>query len=115
MAINKCLSCFSDCCKLEVDINKSEYFALKLILPSGKIKKRSEIFTDKNKAYKGRENQIDEMHGDYHAVILKGHDGFCSLLDKETRKCSIYANRPSVCIDFDNNSTRCEKIRKCIN
>lgn len=32
--------------------------------------------------------------------LQKGADGYCNCLDRETRRCSVYENRPFTCKDF---------------
>lgn len=115
MEVNKCLGCFANCCKLKIDINKSEYERLNKLKLSKMLIKQSEIFIQKNEEYKGKEEFIDYMYNDDFAIIKKGDDGFCVLLDRETRLCSIYEDRPKCCIEYESNGLRCKKIKECIN
>ena len=48
------------------------------------------------------------------ATLKQGEDGYCVLLDRETRLCSVYDQRPAACVEFSNESERCKKLRKCI-
>ena len=115
MEVNNCSGCVASCCKLTIDINRLEYERLNKLKLSESLIKQSEIFTQKNPEYKGKEQLFDGMYKDDFAIIKKGEDGFCSLLDKKTRLCSIYKDRPKCCIDYESNGSRCKKIKKCIN
>ena len=115
MEINPCLNCISSCCKLEVDITKEEYETLVSLGHSKALLKRSETFIKENPLYKNKESFLDNMYGEDYATIKKEQDGFCSLLDKDTRLCSCYSDRPKVCRDFSNSSETCKKIKKCLN
>ena len=113
--INPCLNCIGSCCKPEVDVTREEYEDLKSKGYEKEIQTRSEIFI---KRYPGYENVVDvlnSMYGESFAILSKSEDGFCRLLDRATRLCSIYDSRPKVCRDFEVNSNRCNSIKKCIN
>jgi len=114
MEVNNCLSCVGSCCTLVVDINRQDYNTLINIDKGENVIKQSEIFTNNNPSYRGKENFFDEMYLEDFAIIKKDETGFCSLLDKKSRLCSIYENRPKVCKDFSNKSVKCKKIKKCI-
>tara|TARA_Y100000592_G_C5299452_1_gene234762 strand:+ start:42 stop:389 length:348 start_codon:yes stop_codon:yes gene_type:complete len=114
MEINKCMVCVASCCSLEVEINQEDYLKMKALGLDHGAKKHSSDFIEKNPIYKGKELFFDELYKDNFARLKKGKDGFCLFLNRETRLCSIYENRPQVCKDFSNNSKHCEKIRKCI-
>lgn len=40
-------------------------------------------------------------------TMLRLEDGWCSALNRETFKCSIYENRPLVCREFETGSFEC--------
>lgn len=40
-------------------------------------------------------------------TMLRLQDGWCSALDRETFKCSIYENRPWICREFEMGSYEC--------
>ena len=114
MEVNPCLACVGSCCSLVVDINKEDYNNLISINKGDNVIKQSEIFTNNNPSYKGKEKFLDEMYFEEFAIIKKDETGFCSLLDKKTRLCSIYENRPKACIEFSNESLKCKSIKVCI-
>jgi len=115
MEVNPCSSCVASCCTLLIDLTKKEYLHLKSLNLSNNLLKQSEIFTQKNPIYKGKEEFFDSMYKDEFAIIKKEKDGFCSLLNKETRLCEIYENRPKCCRDYESNGKQCKQIKKCIN
>ena len=44
-------------------------------------------------------------------VMRRLDDGWCTALDRETMRCSIYALRPQVCRDFDMGGADCRQVR----
>lgn len=40
-------------------------------------------------------------------VMTRLSDGLCAALDRETYRCTIYAQRPGVCRDFETGSDDC--------
>jgi Fe-S-cluster containining protein len=112
MEINDCAGCVASCCKLLIDITEKEYLHLKSLNLSKNLLRQSQMFTQQNPAYKGKEDFLDKMYKDDFATIKKSDDGFCSLLDRKTRLCSIYNNRPKCCKDYESNGKRCQKIKK---
>lgn len=46
----------------------------------------------------------DEWGGE---VMKRLADGWCSALDRNTKLCSIYENRPYICREFASNSFEC--------
>lgn len=44
-------------------------------------------------------------------TMLRLDDGWCSALDRETYKCSIYENRPLICREFEMGSYECRNER----
>jgi len=79
-----------------------------------KITKNISKFIIENPEFKGREGVLDEMYGDKYAVINLGEDGYCAFLNRETRMCEIYNERPDTCRKFSNESEECKRIRQCI-
>ena len=47
---------------------------------------------------------VDEWGGE---TMLRLEDGWCSALDRETLRCSIYENRPWSCRSFEMGSYEC--------
>ncbi|MFT5236320.1 MAG: Fe-S-cluster containining protein, partial [Shewanella sp.] len=41
-------------------------------------------------------------------VMRRLDDGWCTALDRETKMCTIYENRPWVCREFEMGSYECE-------
>ena len=116
MEVNSCLSCVASCCKLVVEIDKADYSKLVDLGHEDIMTKQSEIFISNNPSYKIREKFLDEkFYLNNFAIIEKGTDGFCKLLDRKTRLCTIYENRPKTCSEFSNESLACKNIKVCIN
>lgn len=44
-------------------------------------------------------------------VMRRLEDGWCTALDRETMRCSIYSLRPQVCRDFDMGGPDCRQVR----
>lgn len=44
-------------------------------------------------------------------TMLRLDDGWCSALDRETLRCSIYENRPLICREFEMGSYDCRTER----
>ena len=68
-----CTTCRANCCKLEV-----------MLMGEDNISAR---FT-----------HIDRWGGH---VMARLDDGWCAALDRDTMLCSIYAQRPGVCRDYE--------------
>jgi Fe-S-cluster containining protein len=45
-------------------------------------------------------------------VMRRLDDGWCTALDRESMRCSIYALRPQVCRDFEMGSADCREVRE---
>ena len=43
--------------------------------------------------------------------MAKGDDGWCAALDRTSGRCTIYAQRPQVCRDFDMGGGSCRDER----
>jgi len=110
MVIN-CLKCLnSACCKLEVTVNQTEYEYFKTLNLDSIFKTRTEMFLEKNPSYKNRAIYFDNMYRDNFAILKRGEDGYCEMLDQKSMKCSIYDNRPSKCKNYT--TDRCKNIRE---
>lgn len=44
-------------------------------------------------------------------VMRRRDDGWCTALDRDTMRCTIYALRPQVCRDFDMGGQDCRNVR----
>jgi len=44
-------------------------------------------------------------------VMAKGEDGWCAALNAKTMRCGIYAQRPTVCRDFNMGGRACKTER----
>ena len=44
-------------------------------------------------------------------TMLRLEDGWCSALDRQTHKCSIYEKRPLICREFEMGSDECTNER----
>jgi Fe-S-cluster containining protein len=47
-------------------------------------------------------------------VMTRLEDGFCAALDRATHRCTIYAQRPGVCRDFETGSDDCMTERAAL-
>jgi Fe-S-cluster containining protein len=47
-------------------------------------------------------------------TMLRLEDGWCSALDRDTLRCTIYENRPLICREFEMASYECLTERKQI-
>lgn len=74
-----CSNCQACCCRLEV-----------ILISDTGVPERFIGLNDSN------------MH-----VMARLNDGWCSALDRDSMTCSIYANRPLVCREFEMGSTDC--------
>lgn len=52
---------------------------------------------------------INEWGGE---SMLRLDDGYCSALDRDSYRCSIYENRPWICREFEMGSYECSVERK---
>jgi Fe-S-cluster containining protein len=106
-----CLKCInSACCKLDVEVDVDEYEKFKELGLKDYFETRTDIFLKKEPKYKEQEKVFNEMYKDNFAILKKGKDGQCLLLDRTTMMCTIYEDRPKVCKEYTSN--RCEKIRE---
>ncbi len=71
------------------------------------------MFVRENPQYADKIGYLDKMYGDTYAVMNQGDDGYCNFLDRRTRLCTIYNNRPSTCKAFEFNNATCKKIKSC--
>jgi len=127
---NICLKCKSNCCKLQVDITKSESDSLHSLGYGDDISVRVNDFLKENPYYKDKKRLLDDLCKDSYASIKKrllddlckdsyasinkGEDGYCAFLNRSTRLCNIYENRPSACVEFSNQSNRCREVMECL-
>ena len=44
-------------------------------------------------------------------VMRRLEDGWCVALDRDTMRCSIYAQRPQICRDFEMGGADCRETR----
>lgn len=44
-------------------------------------------------------------------TMLRLADGWCAAIDRETFMCTIYANRPWICREFEMGSAECREER----
>ncbi len=102
------------CCALEVDISREEYNKLVKMNLGNNITTNISKFIIENPEFKGREGVLDEMYEDKYAVINLGEDGYCAFLNRKTRMCEIYSERPDTCRKFSSESKECKRIRQCI-
>ena len=115
MEVNPCFNCVGSCCKPEVDLSRNEYEQLKEKGHGLAMQTRTDIFIIDNPNYEKRRGFLNEMYASMFAILTKGEDGFCLLLDRNTRLCSIYNDRPKACRDFESNGPRCKNLKECIN
>ena len=107
-----CLKCInSACCKepiAQVDIK--EYDRLVDLGYESNMETYTDRFIERNPRYKDKKDIFDNVYKGIFAYLKKGDDGYCELLDRETMLCTIYKDRPKVCVDYKTN--RCINIRK---
>ena len=109
-----CLKCInSACCKLVIEVDRSEYDQLHdLVKPH--FVKHSDVFISENPQHESKKDYLEDMYKDNYAEMKKGDDDLCVLLNRDTMLCSVYENRPEVCKKYT--SDRCLNIRElCIN
>jgi Fe-S-cluster containining protein len=106
-----CLKCInSACCKLTVQVSEQEYKDFKQKGLSKNFLKLEDEFINKFPEHIDKVKLLSHLYVDVHATMKKNDDGYCIMLDKETMLCSIYKDRPKVCMDFKN--TKCKTIRE---
>jgi uncharacterized protein len=79
----QCSACEAICCRLPV-----------LLMPEDAIPAR---YVD------------HDAHG--LEIVMKGEDGWCAALDRDTLRCSIYELRPTICRGFDMGGYDCREER----
>ena len=105
-----CLKCLnSACCRLDVEVSREEYKRFEGLGLTDYFTTRSEIFLKKNEKYREHEELFNKMYNENYALLNKGKDGQCILLDRKSMRCTIYKNRPKVCKEYT--TDRCVKIR----
>jgi len=50
-----------------------------------------------------------------HGVMKQRKDGTRVAFDRLTKRCTIYARRPFVCVEFRRGGTECRKVSKHLN
>jgi len=106
-----CLKCVnSGCCKLDVEVDRTEFQRFKALRLDKYFETRADIFIKKEPRYNEQKEILNKMYEDNFAILKKGKDGLCVLLDRDSMKCKIYEDRPKVCKDYT--TSRCTKIRK---
>ena len=45
------------------------------------------------------------------SIMAKGEDGWCAAMDANSMRCTIYAQRPRTCRDFDMGGSACREER----
>ena len=105
-----CKRCInSGCCKLKIEISKQEYESLSDVVKK-EFTKHIDSFLEKNPHLKGLvENDLEILFNDNYAIMNKGIDGYCNLLNKKSMLCSVYEERPQTCKDYKNN--KCQNFR----
>ena len=105
-----CLKCLnSACCRLDVEVDKKEYDYFKALGLDDYFTTRADIFLKKNAKYKEHKEIFNKIYNDNFAILNKGKDGQCIMLDRKTMSCMIYEDRPKVCKDYT--TDRCIKTR----
>ena len=105
-----CLKCVnSACCKLDVEIDRLEFQRFKALRLDEYFETRTDIFIKKEPRYNEQTEILNKMYEANFAILKKGKDGLCVLLDRDSMKCKIYEDRPKVCKDYT--TDRCTKIR----
>jgi Fe-S-cluster containining protein len=79
----QCSSCLACCCRLQV-----------LLLPGDKVPAH---FVD------------EDDFGN--RVMARLDDGWCAALDRQTQRCSIYAQRPFLCAEYAMGGAECRAER----
>ena len=107
-----CLDCQnSACCRdLDINISKKEYYSLKRNIRKVFLKS-SDAFFAKHPERKSRilKKEIEANSGNFFAKMQKDSDGYCFFLDKKSKLCTVYDDRPQICRSYK--TERCEKIR----
>lgn len=78
-----CANCQACCCRLEV-----------------------RLFTDTGVPHRFIQQNMGQID-----VMKRLDDGWCAALDRNTLMCSIYANRPLICREFEMGSYECQVER----
>jgi Fe-S-cluster containining protein len=74
-----CKTCRANCCKLEVMLMSEDDIPVEL-------------------------TQVDRWGGH---VMARLDDGWCAALNRDTMLCGIYAQRPTICRDFELGGSDC--------
>lgn len=116
MGLIDCKKCInSACCKLVIELTKEDIKRLESLGYSENIKSNTDIFFSKFPNFKVNKKQIENLYKEAYkttktaGILSKDSSGFCSLLDKKTKLCTIYSERPECCKRY--NTNRCKNIR----
>lgn len=108
MADIDCTKCTAECCRVyEVEITRDEYDALSD--HASVITKKSDQFVELFPDFTAKQSLLDKLLSDGFAILDKGRDGYCQLLDRDTRLCTVYNRRPRACKEYK--TDRCGDIR----
>lgn len=110
MAVD-CTACRnSACCKLSVCISRDEYKHYVDMGMGHLFETFAEREVKRNPDFLPFKEQIDQSTNDNdYAELIKGDDGYCVKLNRETMLCTIYDIKPHVCSWYTND--KCEEIR----
>ena len=104
--MSECLNCItSPCCKLyDVTVSKKEYEAFDLHMQSCLIK-TSDVFINKNPHLSDERKKrflkyIEENSEEKYATLKKQENGYCVLIDNDTKLCGHYEKRPIICREY---------------
>jgi len=110
-----CMNCMSNCCKLEVEIDRQDYDHLCALGYSDMMTTTTDLFLAEFPDREKNREQLDALHADQFATIDKAAaDGACVFLDRATRLCGIYSSRPQCCQDYVNGGKDCLTRQLCI-
>ena len=108
-----CLKCVnSACCQLAISIDKKEYESLNSKVKKEFVKEIDDFFKESPEFIGILEDRLEEQFKNNYAYMKRGEQGFCNLLDKETKLCTVYEIRPETCKNYKN--TQCTKIRRIV-
>ena len=103
-----CLKCTnSACCKLVVEVSRTEYDSIKY---KNDFNTYTDIFIKDNPKYESKREYFNEMYKDRFAELKKGEDGYCINLNRKSMLCEVYEDRPECCRVYSNSA--CENIRE---
>jgi len=110
--VNPCLNCMAGCCGLAIILDRNDFNRLSDAGHRDLMVTRTDKLIAKSPRYEPMRDDLDDMHSQNFAEMKQGDDGLCVALDRKTRLCTIYEDRPKVCADYTTN--KCSGIRECI-